>query len=384
MKNKLISCFAILAIGSTSLLSQVKYDSDGDFGIGTSSPAYLLHIKEADPIILFESTLNHDNTIRFAEGTNSFLGGFIQYDGGVNSFYLGVHSSTGTNLSHDKYSLKIDRNSGDVFLNSSLKVRYSDKSERIVSQSSNDYYNTCVTEVTNDKTKCYGVQKYGVDKFHVRGNGDVYVRGVRELSDISLKENIIQLRNSMDILTQLRPVKYNFKPDPEDEIMQDTRLEYGLIAQEVEQIIPNIVSTREDGLKTIAYRELIPLLIDAIQKQQLELDELKAQNSAIQKSATAITSLKTPDESLQSLLFQNIPNPFNENTTIRYSIPEIESHAMINVYDLQGRQVKSYSIEQTGEGDIMIPGSELNPGMFIYNLIVDGKEIASRRMILTE
>ena len=57
---------------------------------------------------------------------------------------------------------------------------------------------------------------------------------------------------------------------------------------------------------------------------------------------------------------------------------------MINVYDLSGSQIRSYQVNQTGAGDIMIPASELDPGLFIYNLIVDGIEVASKRMVLTD
>jgi hypothetical protein len=57
---------------------------------------------------------------------------------------------------------------------------------------------------------------------------------------------------------------------------------------------------------------------------------------------------------------------------------------MINVYDLQGSQIRSYQIYQSGEGEITIPASELKPGIFIYNLIVDGAEVSSKRMIITE
>ncbi len=57
---------------------------------------------------------------------------------------------------------------------------------------------------------------------------------------------------------------------------------------------------------------------------------------------------------------------------------------MLNVYDLQGSQVKSFKINQTGDGEVIIPGSELDPGLFMYNLIVDGFEVGSKRMILTD
>jgi hypothetical protein len=57
---------------------------------------------------------------------------------------------------------------------------------------------------------------------------------------------------------------------------------------------------------------------------------------------------------------------------------------MINIYDLQGRQIRSFQIHDPGDGEIIIPASDLNPGIFIYNLIVDGREIDNKRMVLTD
>ena len=54
------------------------------------------------------------------------------------------------------------------------------------------------------------------------------------------------------------------------------------------------------------------------------------------------------------------------------------------MYNMTGVPVKNYTIEQTGEGVLTIMGSELNPGMYLYSLIVDGIEVDTRRMILTE
>jgi hypothetical protein len=57
---------------------------------------------------------------------------------------------------------------------------------------------------------------------------------------------------------------------------------------------------------------------------------------------------------------------------------------MINLYDLQGKQVMSHSIYQNGIGEIIIPATELDPGIYIYNLIVDDYEVDSKKMILTD
>jgi len=207
------------------------------------------------------------------------------------------------------------------------------------------------------------------------------------MSDISVKENIQSISQSIDLLAQLRPVTYTYKAGAFGSESPGNNLEYGLIAQEVEIVIPDIVSQRDDGLKAINYIALIPMLVDALQSQQAEIENLKALlgvDPDIKKSASTSTIDSPVGDELQATLSQNVPNPFNENTNIRYYIPTINSYAVVNVYDLQGSQIKSYNVTQSGNGEILIPASELSPGLYIYNLIVDGAEVTSKRMVLTE
>jgi len=62
----------------------------------------------------------------------------------------------------------------------------------------------------------------------------------------------------------------------------------------------------------------------------------------------------------------------------------LKGDASINVYDLRGKQLQSYKIEQTGEGTIEIEGSAFLPGIYLYNLIVDGYVVDSKQMVLTD
>ena len=50
----------------------------------------------------------------------------------------------------------------------------------------------------------------------------------------------------------------------------------GVIAQEIESVLPEIVQTRESGMKAVRYEKIVALLIEAIKEQQLQIDELKA------------------------------------------------------------------------------------------------------------
>ena len=93
-------------------------------------------------------------------------------------------------------------------------------------------------------------------------------------SDVNLKNNIKDLSNNkkehLDKLRNLIPKSYNFKN-------QETT-SFGLIAQEVEKIYPELVATQKDGTKCINYTELIPLLLLQSNDMERKIEELKNNN----------------------------------------------------------------------------------------------------------
>jgi hypothetical protein len=78
-----------------------------------------------------------------------------------------------------------------------------------------------------------------------------------------------------------------------------------------------------------------------------------------------------------------VPNPFNTTTKIQFYIAEGTMSKSLFIFDLQGNLLKQYSIDGIGYSEIIINGSELPAGMYLYTLIVDREEIDTKRMILT-
>ena len=99
----------------------------------------------------------------------------------------------------------------------------------------------------------------------------------------------------------------------------------------------------------------------------------------IRKNSTNIKQTKTTDTSI----FQNTPNPFSNETEIKYYMPENADNACIYVFSLNGNLLLTKPITQMGNGSIVISNSELEAGMYIYTLAVGGVEVDSRRMVLT-
>lgn len=163
--------------------------------------------------------------------------------------------------------------------------------------------------------------------------------------------------------------------------INDTTTHYGLLAQEVKEIYPELVYEDAAGVMSINYIELIPLLIKAIQDLSDQVGALSSGNTTMHKSQTK-KSVSVND--IVATLYQNTPNPFTDNTIISYVIPAEVQVANIYIYDMTGVQLACYPITTFGEGTITINANELYAGSFLYSLVIDGKLIDTKQMVLTK
>jgi hypothetical protein len=233
-------------------------------------------------------------------------------------------------------------------------------------------------------------------------------------SDERVKENIKDVNNSLIKLKQLRSVSYNLKQiaqpqNSEESVLSDStgikkpkfipkankdhRSHYGFLAQDVQKLFPDLVYKDSAGMLGVDYIGIIPLMLDALKDQQVQIDaqakQLADLTEMVEKSTLALQKVgvniaKETDALTYPVLEQNVPNPFNAATIIGYYLPTTTATASVYVYDMNGVQLKSYSIPQKGKGNITIQGSEFNAGMYLYALIADGKVIDTKRMILTK
>ncbi|MDD2716462.1 MAG: tail fiber domain-containing protein [Candidatus Wallbacteria bacterium] len=118
-------------------------------------------------------------------------------------------------------------------------------------------------------------------------NGYVYSYGY--YSDVRFKKNITPLSDSLEKISKLQGINFEWKKDKVPNKMFESGKRVGLIAQEVEKIIPEVVTTDNEGFKGIYYEKIVPYLIEAIKEQQKAIDsletELKRRNDALEKLA---------------------------------------------------------------------------------------------------
>ena len=254
-------------------------------------------------------------------------------------------------------------------------------------------------------------------------NGDVYISGTYGPSDANLKQNIDSIANALSIINQLKPKSFDFRHNDFPSMNFPQGTQYGLIAQEVEQILPELVNmntqpatydtlgnivTPAVNFKGLEYQQLIPFLIKGIQEQQSQIqskdsainslnDRLTAlencinglnlcgNNQAMQQNYlnnqnSSITNIELKDA--QSIVLeQNVPNPFAEQTSINYFLPDEVNKAQLLFYNAQGKLIQSLELTQKGKGSVNVFASDLSNGIYTYTLVVDGKVIETKKMV---
>jgi len=109
--------------------------------------------------------------------------------------------------------------------------------------------------------------------------GNVSVGSITNRSDARLKKNIEVLKGSLQKVLQLDGVTFEWKDGKPSAGQQ-----LGVIAQDVQKVFPEVVEEDADGTKTVNYSALVAPLIEAIKEQQLQINELKTEISALKKS----------------------------------------------------------------------------------------------------
>lgn len=283
--------------------------------------------------------------------------------------------------------------------------------------------------ITNSNGYSNNVVAYHTSGQPFTFNSIVKATSYQTSSDRRLKTNFKKIDSPLLNLLKLDGVKYNLKSDlnPEypykgvdistlkeserafaqnarnhaEKLKNNPPVRIGFVAQDLQKVFPELVETSEDGYLSVDYMGLIPVLIEALKEQSntvsaqsLKIKELEQSidsklnnnvSSANNSTKTnTISDINNNNLNANAFLYQNTPNPFNTTTEIKYFLPEGTTNASIYVFNLQGNLLQTHSLSNNGFGSVIINGSSLNAGMYIYTLTIDGQEVETKRMILTK
>ncbi len=240
--------------------------------------------------------------------------------------------------------------------------------------------------------------------------------GWTNFSDARVKKDVKENVPGLKFIKALRAVTYHYNIDKENELLgkkDDTRdwdgkrdLEKinfsGFLAQEVDAAAKKIgyefSGVDNTGkIMGLRYAEFVVPLVKAVQELSGENEDLKTKNAELEKRLQKIEDLLsgntvavnsasqniTSENVGTASLEQNIPNPSTGNTVIRYAVPVNAKQASLVITGLGGQTVKSYILNK-GTGQLSIASGQLASGNYLYTLIVDGKKMDSKQMMIAK
>lgn len=268
--------------------------------------------------------------------------------------------------------------------------------------------------------------------------------GWTTISDARVKKDVKENVPGLVFIKQLRPVTYYYDRNKENELLgiKDTaywegkydidKIQFsGFLAQEVDAAAKKIGYdfsgvSKTSSLWGLKYAELTVPLVKAVQEQQEMIDSLKSGNALLKnfinqqdsinttlkkqmdqlasiintccntnsvqstanttqlQSSTNLTDVELSNKNVILLLQQNVPNPFSEQTTINYFIPDNISSAQIVFFEASGKIIKTVDLTEKGKGQLNVFASDLSNGTYTYSLIVDGQTIETKKMVRTK
>ena len=194
------------------------------------------------------------------------------YDSGSGIYFKNINHSSG-NYNNSKDSQKGEASIQNCRSNDALIIRgrYQSKGPNVANRKS---ASSTRNILLSDDVSVSGSLRIGGTTFH---------SGMQQSSDLALKYNIKKLNNSLNIINSLSPVSYVYKKD------KTNKINYGFVAQNVEQIIPDIV-TGTEGNKSVGYTEIIPFCVGALQQQQSIINQLVKNNQILESKLNKLES----------------------------------------------------------------------------------------------
>jgi hypothetical protein len=245
----------------------MRISSAGNVGIGTSSPSYALDINGS-------SNVSANNFYRY-NGDTGIIGSASAISGGANT-QLGIRAASDILFATGGATERLRITSGGDVLFGKNSTSVAVNGQFFQASNSWSQYNSI--PVNANTYHLYDTTN-GVYRFYVSGNGTINATNttISAISDVRLKENIIDLEIGLDAIMALKPRKFDWKAESGNS-GKNVR---GFIAQEFEEVFPDLIdeslnkSPEGDSYKQIR-QDLIPVLVKAIQEQTQIIKDLEA------------------------------------------------------------------------------------------------------------
>jgi hypothetical protein len=246
----------------TNNATRIFVTSAGNVGIGTTTPNTKLVVTGGitNSIATISASIGTNNAINIGDdGTNAVIG---VGNSGTDMIFLkrvaGVYSEAMRIASNGNTSI-----AGDLTLSpTNSALLFSSGSGRFFTSGGEVFRLTTTSNMLIGTTTDNGERLYVSGA--IRATGTITAN-----SDLTLKKNLLKIENALEKVEQINGYTYEFKED-------DSKRHAGVIAQEIQTVLPEIVNKGNDGILGVEYGNISALLIEAIKEQQTQINELKA------------------------------------------------------------------------------------------------------------
>jgi hypothetical protein len=246
----------------------LRLNQNSEFTNGTYSPK---RISSAEQIVAGNSTVTSGGQLVVSNSTNPY---FSFHEGGTRRFY--IQYLTTDNVAYYNNEETVNHRFNGTGSSCNIQLTTSGTLRGYVSATTSnevgflDSDGNWAVRVTRDTDVDFLVNN--VEKFSIGTSSTTSANDITVNSDERIKDNIELISNALEKVQAIRGVTFN-RTDTDD----DTR-HAGVIAQEVEKVLPEVVTENaETGIKSVAYANMVGLLIEAIKEQQTQIDDLKAE-----------------------------------------------------------------------------------------------------------
>lgn len=228
-------------------------------------------------------------------------------------------------------------------------------------------------------------------------NGVTRALAFMATSDKKFKKDIKDLEGALDKVNSLQGKTYHWRKDEFKDKNFTEELQYGFIAQEVQEVLPEIVIKDAKGDLAMNYIALVPILVEAIKQQQNEItetkEELKTLLEDVKSLRNEIQNLKQElkgteiKESLESSIESNVlkvyPNPSKDEINISFDISNYKDNIQLIIHDINGALLSTINVQKTKSEEVnkKIRKEDYGVGVFIVSVVVEGKIIESKKII---
>jgi hypothetical protein len=246
------------------------------------------------------------------------------------------------------------------------------------------------------------------------------------VSDRRSKSSMDDYTKGLKELMQVNPVSYVYNGKFGTPAGQT---HVGVVAQELQEVVPSMIleakyntatleeeesegydaSRFEEDFLAVDPSEFLYMLINSVKELSTEndskderIESLEAELATMREAINQINAKlgNTPVDGSETKLAQqnveisgkgdvaelaqNHPNPFNENTVIKYFLPEGTTGAHMNIYTAEGKVLKTVKIQEVGVGQVNLRANSLPAGNYMYQLVTDAGVVGSKTMVLVK